>query len=107
MHVGVPGQRPEAQLLVAIQRGLVAQPLVVRVRILVEVVVVRVQKRREWLVDLKWSSVFRFDNEADRVGKVVGDLVIGVGPAGGVDKCAEERHLEDRHDAGLGVGSDG
>ena len=43
---------PEAQLLVAVQRGLVAQPLVVRVRILVEVVVIRVEERRVWLVDL-------------------------------------------------------
>ena len=104
MYVGVPGQGPKAQLLVTIQRGLIPQPLVVRVRILVEVVVVRVE---EVACRSEGSSVFRFDNEADRVGKVVGDLVIGVGPAGGVDKCAEERHLEDRHDAWLGVGSDG
>ena len=105
VHVGVPGQGPKAQFLVAIQRCLVPQPLVVRVGILVEVVVVRVQQRA---CRSEGSSVFpRFENEADRVGKVVGDLVIGVGPAGGVDKRAEERHLEYRHDAGIGVGSDG
>ena len=41
--VGVPRQRPELLLFVAIERGLVAQPLVVRVRVLVEVVVVRIE----------------------------------------------------------------
>ena len=39
----MPGQGPEAQLLVAIQRRLVAQPLVVRIRIFVEVVVVWIE----------------------------------------------------------------
>ena len=42
-HVGMPRQRPELQFVVAIERRLVAQPLVVRVRIFVEVVVVRVE----------------------------------------------------------------
>ncbi len=43
-HVGVPRQRPEAQFVVVVQRRLVAQALVVRIRIFVEVVVVRVEQ---------------------------------------------------------------
>ena len=44
-HVGVPRQRPEAEVLVVIERRLVAQPLVVRVRVFVKVVVVRVEEQ--------------------------------------------------------------
>ena len=44
-HVLVPGQRPEAEFVVAVERGLVAQALVVRVRVFVEVVVVRVEQQ--------------------------------------------------------------
>ncbi len=42
--VGVARQRPEVQVVVVVQRGLVAQPPVVRERVLVEVVVVRIQQ---------------------------------------------------------------
>ena len=41
-HVGVAGQRPEAELGVAVERRLVAQPRVERERVLVDGVVVRV-----------------------------------------------------------------
>ena len=44
-HVLVPRQRPEAEVLVVVERGLVAQSLVVRVRVFVEVVVVRVEEQ--------------------------------------------------------------
>ena len=43
VHVGMPRQGPKAQFLVAIQRCLVPQPPVIRIRILVEVVVVGIQ----------------------------------------------------------------
>ena len=44
-HVLVTRQRPEPELVVVVQRGIVTKPLVVRVRILVEVVVVWIEDR--------------------------------------------------------------
>ncbi len=43
VHVGMSGQRPEAALGVVVERGLVTQSLVVRVGVLVELVVIRIE----------------------------------------------------------------
>ena len=43
VHVGVPAESPEVQLVIAIERGLVAQALVVRVGVFVKVVAVGIQ----------------------------------------------------------------
>ncbi|CAG7348502.1 hypothetical protein PICSAR64_04377 [Mycobacterium avium subsp. paratuberculosis] len=42
-HVLMPGQRPELQFVVAVQGGLIAKPLVVRVGVFVEVVIVGIE----------------------------------------------------------------
>src|SRR6185437_8602666 len=56
---------------------------------------------------LRLRSTFISDDEADHVGEAVGDLVIREDAATRVDQRAEERHLQGRDHARIGVRADG
>ena len=71
-HVGVPGQRPEVLLVVAVQRRKLAQPGVRRIRVLVDRVVVRAEGHRTR------SATGYPMISLGRLGQPVGHVPVGV-----------------------------
>ena len=101
-HIGMAGQRPEVLLLVAIERSLVAQPLVIRVRILVEGVVVGIEDQFDGPFSGRRgvSSPSGSDRRRRPSGRRLGGRSA---PSTGVHERAEERHLQRPDDLRVGV----
>ena len=95
-------QKP--QFLVVIERRFVAQPLVVRVGIFVEVEVVAVQPH---VGSGRTSIGYRFSPRMRPTTYLepVGDLAVGQRAGAGVHQRAEERHLECATTLRIGIGA--